>query len=1463
MEGPGPPVPLEQLLAHREWVREVARALVRDENQADDLEQDVWLEAIRRPPRSDRSIRGWFAAALRHDLVDRRRAEERRRGREEARSRPAPPTTPEELVAQAEAHKRVVNVVMDLPEPYRSTVLFRYFESLDSPAIALRMGVPAETVRTRLARALGMLRERFDGEHRGDRKAWCLVLLPLVGPREALATAGGAAAAVTGGLLMSKSATAAAVAVLLAVGAWLAFRTGGGDGGQGVLPPPVESASAPAMPEQGPAGTAPLPPPPAGVGVILGRLVRGWPLRPVPGTFTVSGAVPDQWVAADGAGLVRIEGLPRGTVLTALAESAGLIPVRLPGLRIPENGLLDLGDLILGAGQRLEFVVMDTAGRPLQGAEVALHRASGAMTGTGDLRGRPWNLPPSARAVADAEGRLAFESLAPSMYFAVAGAKGFARRTLDVYAQEGIARGPVRMVLRPGSTLGGTVRGADGRPRPGVAVISRFSYAPAQAPFADYDFAASTTDAEGRYLLEGLMAGWQELEVDLPSGPRLAAGTVEVPGVIVFDIRIPGGASVRGRVLDDATSAPVAGASVRLSVKSGTAVADIETGADGTFAVEDLPPGILDPIAVHRRGYLSLPDPPSYPPTERPIVLASGSSSDVEIRLKTGAVVRGHVLTSAGAPVAGAKVEFFSPMRRIPAGRSGADGGFRLECLPAGRGMIRAAADEGYPRDFPTNWYQALQDGTAPAAWTVDVPPVGEVVKDLVLFSNGSVEGVVVDGEGNPVPGTMVGIGRSDFSTADGLIGAATDEGGRFRLPSVRPGDGLVAAAYGPRRAAGKSAPFRLEEGGVVRDLRVPVSATPGGATLAGVVRRADGGDLSGALLWRVSGRNPAGTPPAWRLGMIGVLHPVGPGGTFRMEEVAAGTTTLFATAEGCATGASAVLEVAAGETREGIEIVLKPGKVLAGQARDGAGHPIAGCGIEVWRATGGRDRSVTRRTPIPGATTDPEGRFEFRGLDDADYEVTAGAPGRMSDARTVKAGTTDLVLVLDDCLSLSGTVVDEATGAPVAGVGIEVRAVAPRPGMAQPPLVLSGRDGSFSVGGLATGSHTVTVDPLGTDLAAPEALTVEAGAADVRLSLPPGLAIEGRVVDGDGRPLGSGFVLRLIPQGPDGKPSLGWGRLLFTGAAGTFRAGGLEAGLFELRYEADSSGVYPRSVESAFLPAEVKGIAAGTRDLEVRLVRGLPISGRVVDEGGASIVSGAWISVLLLPGDRRNVSTTAGPDGVFQTPSLEPGKAYDLSVSAPGAMRATVKGVLAGTKDVVVTLSRGKSISGRVVDEDGKPAPAGISVSAYAMDAKPDGAGLSSSTATVADGSFTVEGLGDYRFQLYAGGAVFSWAKPVEAAAGATDVVVPWARGRSFAGRLLDGAGRPCAGRQVWLEFPVPGLAKPWRTPGTADFDGRFSFDNLSAGPVVLFARTDAGEVECGSFQVPCEPVEVTVRDR
>ena len=55
---------------------------------------------------------------------------------------------------QALLQRELVDIVTGLDEPYRTTVLLRYIHGLEPRELALRQGVPLETVRTRLKRGL-------------------------------------------------------------------------------------------------------------------------------------------------------------------------------------------------------------------------------------------------------------------------------------------------------------------------------------------------------------------------------------------------------------------------------------------------------------------------------------------------------------------------------------------------------------------------------------------------------------------------------------------------------------------------------------------------------------------------------------------------------------------------------------------------------------------------------------------------------------------------------------------------------------------------------------------------------------------------------------------------------------------------------------------------------------------------------------------------------------------------------------------------------------------------------------------------------------------------------------------------------------------------------------------------------------------------------------------------------------
>ena len=218
------PVSIETLLSHRAWVQRLARSLARDESSAAELEQRTWLAALRRPPRNAATSRAWLGTVLRNVARDARRAAGRRARHESAVLPAVHARATAEVVAEAEAHRRVVRAVHTLDEPYRSTVLLRWFEGLPPRTVAERMGVPSETVRTRLRRAHARLRTLLvELDPRGRNVL--TVLAPLVAAPACVTGTGGAAPlthSFGGSLVAGKTVT---TVVVVAVAA-LAFVAG-------------------------------------------------------------------------------------------------------------------------------------------------------------------------------------------------------------------------------------------------------------------------------------------------------------------------------------------------------------------------------------------------------------------------------------------------------------------------------------------------------------------------------------------------------------------------------------------------------------------------------------------------------------------------------------------------------------------------------------------------------------------------------------------------------------------------------------------------------------------------------------------------------------------------------------------------------------------------------------------------------------------------------------------------------------------------------------------------------------------------------------------------------------------------------------------------------------------------------------------------------------------------------------
>ena len=191
VDQPEPRLDTEHLLEHTVWMTALARSLVGDISAAEDVVQETWIALLDKPPRDPRASPSWLARVLRNLANRLHRGERNRRRRESLVARKEHvPAAAENLLERAELQRQVVDEVIRLDEPYRSTVLLRFFEQLPFTEIARRQDVPVSTVKSRLKKSLETLRERLDRLGGGDRRTWIPALMPL-----ALAGAGDRATA--------------------------------------------------------------------------------------------------------------------------------------------------------------------------------------------------------------------------------------------------------------------------------------------------------------------------------------------------------------------------------------------------------------------------------------------------------------------------------------------------------------------------------------------------------------------------------------------------------------------------------------------------------------------------------------------------------------------------------------------------------------------------------------------------------------------------------------------------------------------------------------------------------------------------------------------------------------------------------------------------------------------------------------------------------------------------------------------------------------------------------------------------------------------------------------------------------------------------------------------------------------------------------------------------------------------
>jgi len=137
-------------------------------NEAEDAVQDAFVKAYRNLGgfRTDAAFRPWLFTIVANEARNRLRSRSRR-GRLELQVREQTASTDlaaDEVVANRAQREQLVAAVSRLPDRYREVVALRYFAGLSESETAAVLSCPVGTAKSRMSRALDLLRARFDDE---------------------------------------------------------------------------------------------------------------------------------------------------------------------------------------------------------------------------------------------------------------------------------------------------------------------------------------------------------------------------------------------------------------------------------------------------------------------------------------------------------------------------------------------------------------------------------------------------------------------------------------------------------------------------------------------------------------------------------------------------------------------------------------------------------------------------------------------------------------------------------------------------------------------------------------------------------------------------------------------------------------------------------------------------------------------------------------------------------------------------------------------------------------------------------------------------------------------------------------------------------------------------------------------------------------------------------------------------
>lgn len=159
---------------HNQRVYRVARSVVRDEGEAEDVMQQAYINAFVHLKQFERRAQfsTWLTRITLYEALARRRKKRPEESLsmhdDDLHETPAAPLSSADASPERQAYGRELARLLEdavdaLPETYRAVFMLREIEGLSTAETAEGLGVGEEAVKTRLHRAKAMVRETLTG----------------------------------------------------------------------------------------------------------------------------------------------------------------------------------------------------------------------------------------------------------------------------------------------------------------------------------------------------------------------------------------------------------------------------------------------------------------------------------------------------------------------------------------------------------------------------------------------------------------------------------------------------------------------------------------------------------------------------------------------------------------------------------------------------------------------------------------------------------------------------------------------------------------------------------------------------------------------------------------------------------------------------------------------------------------------------------------------------------------------------------------------------------------------------------------------------------------------------------------------------------------------------------------------------------------------------------------------------